>query len=419
MSAETAFRDRLLAVLPPDQRILTDTAIEACAARRYRLFAVGGAIRDFLLGHPFVDLDLVVEGPAIEVAAAVAATSHVRLVAHPRFGTASLQTPAGRVDMVTARRERYPHPGALPLVEPAGIEDDLARRDFTIHAMAVRLWPQPDEFLDPFGGRADLEARLVRVLHDASFQDDATRALRAFRYAARLGFAVEPHTMDLLRRDAAYLRRISPARLRRELLLMFEDEHPERALAGAADAGLLSALRCGLSWPREAPAGAFARARRWNVPLDGFGFCLLLASASPTQVERAARRLALSPRIVCAVRALAEIAEAPVLRRASVVPSAVVNLLDAAPVEAVAAAAFLDPDEIARRRCVRYLDEWRHIRPELDGDALSAIGFRGRQIGDTLRALRLARLDGVVTSRADEERFARRRLIGAGPAAGA
>ncbi|HXF50564.1 MAG TPA: hypothetical protein VNM43_02645, partial [Dehalococcoidia bacterium] len=222
MSTATMLRDRLLAVLPPDQRVLAETAMETCASRGYPLFAVGGAIRDLLLGRSVTDLDLVVEGPAMEVAAAVASACRARLVAHPRFGTASLQTAAGRVDLVTARSERYPHPGALPVVEPAGIEDDLARRDFTIHAMAVRLWPEPDEFLDPFGGRADLEARLIRVLHDASFRDDATRALRAFRYAARLDFAVEPHTLDLVRRDAVYLRRISPARLRREFALIFE-----------------------------------------------------------------------------------------------------------------------------------------------------------------------------------------------------
>lgn len=419
MSAATTLRDRLLAVLPPDQRALTETAMETCASRGYALFAVGGAIRDLLLDRPVTDLDLVVEGPAIEVAAAVAAACGARLVTHPRFGTASLQA-AGRVDVVTARRERYPHPGALPVVEPAGIADDLGRRDFTIHAMAVRLWPQPEEFLDPFGGRADLEARLVRVLHDASFRDDATRALRAFRYAARLDFAIEPHTLDLVRRDAAYLRRISPARLRREFVLIFEDERPERALAGAAEAGLLSALRCGLSWPRDVPDGAFAQARKWNVALDGFGSCLLLASAHPSLVERTVRRLALAPRIACAARSLAEIVEVPLLRRASVAPSAVVTMLDGAPPEAIAAAAFVARDEIARRRCVRYLDDWRHIRPELDGDALSALGFRGPEIGETLRALRNARLDGVVASRADEERFVRQRLTErAGPATGA
>ncbi|HWQ28965.1 MAG TPA: hypothetical protein VNN12_08075 [Dehalococcoidia bacterium] len=421
MSAADVIARRLLAALPPEQRAVAEAAVEVSAASGQRLFAVGGAVRDVLLGRPVADVDLVVEGSGIELAREVAARCGGHLVIHPRFGTASLITPAGRVDVVTARRERYPHPGALPVVEPSTIADDLARRDFTIHAIAVRLWPSPTEILDPFGGRADLERRLVRVLHDGSFRDDATRALRAFRYAARLDFRIEPHTLELLRRDAVFLRRISPARLRRELLLIFEDDRPECALAQATDQGLLAALRCGLAWPAGVPDGVFAKARAWGLSLDAFGFCLLLASARPEHVDRAVRRLALGPRIVSAVRALREIAVAPLLARASVAPSAIAALLDAAPPESVAATAFVARDEIARRRCVRYLDEWRHVRPELDGDALAAMGFRGPEIGDALQALRRARLDGVISSRADEERFARQRLLkraGTAPAAG-
>lgn len=411
MLAADRIAERLLAALPPEQRAVTNAAIEVSAARGERLFVVGGAVRDALLSRPIADVDLVVEGSGIDLARAVAAHFAARLVTHPRFGTASLSTQTGRVDVITARRERYPHPGALPVIEPSTIDDDLARRDFTIHAMAIRLWPRPAVLLDPFGGRADLEARLIRVLHENSFRDDATRALRAFRYAARLDFRVESHTLGLVRRDAGYLRHISPARLRRELQLMFEEERPERALSEATEAGLLSSLRCGLAWPCEVTEGAFARARAWAVSLDAFGFCLLLASAQPEHIGRAARRLTLAPRVVAAVHALHDIVDAPLLARASVAPGAVATLLDAAPPEAVAAAAFVAPDEIARQRCVRYLDHWRHVRPELDGDALAAMGLRGAEIGDVLRILRNARLDGIVASRADEERIARERLL--------
>src|SRR5581483_12290539 len=103
-------------------------------------------------------------------------------------------------DLARTRRESYSRPGALPDVEPAAVADDLARRDFTMNAMALRLTEPPGELLDPFGGVADIEARLVRVLHEGSFRDDATRMLRACRYAARFGFALEPVTLALLRR---------------------------------------------------------------------------------------------------------------------------------------------------------------------------------------------------------------------------
>lgn len=400
---------RLLAALPPEQAALTTEAIATCARRGVRLYAVGGAVRDILLGRPVFDVDLVIEGPAVEIAREVGRRTKSRIVVYERFGTAALLTASGRVDVVTARRERYPHPGALPVVEPSTIADDLARRDFTINAMALPLWPASRSLLDPHDGRKDLRSRLVRVLHDGSFRDDATRALRAARYATRLGFAMERHTVDLLRRDAGYLQRISPARLRREFRRIFEDERPEEALAFADEAGLLRVLRCQLAWP-GAPEGAFRRARGWAVPLDAFGFCLLLWTADHSGVRRAIRRLSLPSAIVHDVRGLHDLAESPVLTRPSVAPGAVARLLDAAPPAAVAAAAFVLPDEIARARCVRYLDEWRFVRPDLHGDALAVMGLEGAAIGETLRALRDARLDGVVRSREDEERFVRERL---------
>ena len=141
---------------------------------------VGGAVRDLLLGGTRADLDLVVEGDAAEVAALLGAAP----TAHERFGTASVGVDEFRVDVASARRETYEQPGALPEVEPAPLADDLARRDFTVNAMALPLAGRP-ELIDPHGGRADLEARAPARAPSGSFRDDPTRALRAARYAAR------------------------------------------------------------------------------------------------------------------------------------------------------------------------------------------------------------------------------------------
>src|SRR5690606_1894726 len=109
----------------------------------------------------------------------------------PRFMTAAVRAGEVAIDVATARRETYDYPGALPRVEPAAIEEDLGRRDFTVNAMALPLQGAP-ELLDPHGGLADLEAGTLRLLHEASVRDDPTRALRAARYAARLGFKLDP-----------------------------------------------------------------------------------------------------------------------------------------------------------------------------------------------------------------------------------
>ena len=159
------------------------------------LYLVGGTVRDALLGQPTWDVDLVVEGTAQAFAAALGETVGGRIVSHSQFGTVQLRTDELRVDIAASRQERYARPGALPIVSPGTLAEDLHRRDFSINAIAVALnkerWSQ---VLDPEGGWADIQAKRVRVLHDGSFQDDPTRVLRALRYSVRIGFALEAAT---------------------------------------------------------------------------------------------------------------------------------------------------------------------------------------------------------------------------------
>jgi tRNA nucleotidyltransferase (CCA-adding enzyme) len=185
-------------------------AVRAAAADP--VYLVGGAVRDLLLGRGRSDIDLVVEGDAGTLAARLGAET----VAHERFATAKVELDGHAIDIASARTEAYPHPGALPVVEPAdSIDDDLGRRDFTINAMAMPLVDDA-HLLDPHEGRADLDHGLLRVLHSRSFEDDPTRAIRAARYAARLDLQLEPETEALLR--AADLDTVSAARREAELL---------------------------------------------------------------------------------------------------------------------------------------------------------------------------------------------------------
>jgi len=144
------------------------------------VYLVGGAVRDLLLGRGRADIDLVVEGDA----AVLASELEADVISHERFGTAKVRLDGHDVDIATARSEAYPHPGALPVVEPATLAEDLRRRDFTINAMAIPLRGEP-RLIDPHGGQADLAAKLLRVLHPRSFEDDPTRAIRAARSPSR------------------------------------------------------------------------------------------------------------------------------------------------------------------------------------------------------------------------------------------
>jgi tRNA nucleotidyltransferase (CCA-adding enzyme) len=208
-------------------------------------FLVGGAVRDLMLGAESVDLDVAVEGDAEAVARRLAAELRGEVRAHERFGTATVHAEGLTVDLARTRCETYAAPGALPDVQPADLDEDLGRRDFTINAMALSLAAADlGAVRDPHGGRDDLAAGLVRVLHPSSFTDDPTRFLRAVRYAARFGFELESGTRawaSTAIEDGA-LATVTGPRVRDELIdLLAEDEAP-RAAELLAELGIDSAL---------------------------------------------------------------------------------------------------------------------------------------------------------------------------------
>ena len=151
-------------------------AVAVAAARlRLPLYLVGGTVRDILLSTAVSDLDLTVVGDGPDAVDRLAQRLDGRVLARSQFGTMKVDVAGTVIDLALARTESYSRPGALPEVTAGGIDDDLTRRDFSINAMAVSLGDRFGEVIDPFGGRSDLGARLIRVLHPRSFVDDATR----------------------------------------------------------------------------------------------------------------------------------------------------------------------------------------------------------------------------------------------------
>src|SRR5215210_3173755 len=216
-------------------------AIAAVAEGYDGVYLVGGTVRDILLGERSFDVDIAVEGDAIAFAAALAEALDGRAHPHERFGTAVVLYGDGeRIDVVTARTEFYEEPAALPTVEHASIRDDLFRRDFTINAMAVSLKGEDfGRLVDPFGGRRDLDAGTIRVLHNLSFIDDPTRIFRAIRYEARYGFGMDARTERLARGtiEMGLVGDLSSARLRDELHELLEEEQAARAIVRLGELG--------------------------------------------------------------------------------------------------------------------------------------------------------------------------------------
>lgn len=378
----------------------------------YSLYLVGGPVRDLLLARPVLDIDLVTEGDGVALARHLAQRLQGEVSATTPLLTAKVRFPLWTVDVATARRETYPSPGALPVVEKGSIEDDLARRDFTINAMAVDLTPARwGRLLDPFGGYGDLGEGRIRFLHPRSFQDDATRILRALRYEQRLGFSLEEETHQALRRDRGYLDAISGDRLRREVERVFQEALPERVLERAQQEGVLEALLPGLSWgPEQSAAVVRWRGEGREVPPLLF-LALLAFPLPPERAEALQRRLRCPRRWAEVVRHTLHVRETLARWAAPPRPSALMEALDTLRPEAVEAAALLAPSPEHREALRRYLDAWRPLQPRLSALDLLRMGVpQGPWVGRLLRELRAGVADGLLASEEEEQAYVRRRL---------
>src|SRR5512138_2065403 len=229
--------------LPNPQRRAIDIVRQVAVEKNCRPFLVGGPVRDLLLGRNSIDVDLTLEDRSSDLARALAKRVGGRVRSFPQFLTYKVTADdLPEIDIATARKEKYRAPGSLPTVTPGKLKDDLMRRDFSINAIAMDLLDGTVH--DPTNGRQDLGDRIVRVLHDNSFVDDPTRAFRAIRLAARLGFDLDVHTSELMRLAIAtgVLGMISRERVWRELFLAMEEEEAPIVLVALYAHGALSAL---------------------------------------------------------------------------------------------------------------------------------------------------------------------------------
>jgi len=290
-------------------------------------------------------------------------------------------------------------------VRPGTIKDDLFRRDFTINAMAVSLNGQSfGELLDPFGGKPDLEARLLRILHNRSFIDDATRIFRGLRYEERLGFSWEPHTAELLRRDVSMIDTVSGDRLRHELELVFKEDRPEDILCRAYELGVLQQLHAALECDEEMKQ-RFCRARE-----HGFGdelavsFSLLVYDLSPQECRELQERLRITGTIARTMQDTLSLKDKlSELKEPGILNSRLYQLLRPYAVSAVRAVGVATAEPLVQERLSLYLTRLRFVKPSLTGEDLrKMIGLSGPGLGEMLGRLQLAKLDGKVGT-IDEE----------------
>jgi len=425
--------DRLEKALPPSRLELIRRVAAQASEQHMAVYIVGGFVRDLLLGLPSLDYDIVVEGDAIELGKALGKKYGGRVTSHTRFGTAKWfvrkskignresspdsQSPIPEfLDLISARTEFYEHPTALPTVERGSIKLDLHRRDFTINTLALRLdGHHYGELHDYWGGLADIERGIVRVLHSLSFVDDPTRMLRAVRYEQRYGFEIEARTRQLMDEARPMLEKLSSERVRHELDRVLDEPNWFEMLTRLDELGLLKAIHPELGKPvSKFPSLvddelAFYRISNLLPPKRTLIWLLWLSPVKPATIKTLSRHLrfpAALTRLLFTASSLR--ADLPSLKGSK--PSGWVDRLEEVPGLAVYALSLSAKGKI-KQTLIDYLEKWRHVKPKTTGHDLKELGLSpGPKYKNILRQLRNAWLDGEIKT-LNEEATLLKRLV--------
>lgn len=386
------------------------------------VYIVGGVVRDILLGKPITDLDLTLEGDAIGVAKRFARKWKAELIVYKQFGTATAVLPnQTRIDFATTRKECYPHPGALPVIKPGTLQEDLFRRDFTINAMAIAVHPgRFGQLVDYYGGQKDLARRVIRVLHEQSFWDDPTRILRAVRFEQRFKFRLERHTLFQIKRAIQQnaVAHVKPQRYFTEFKKILSESDPVPALKRLGiikgldfitgqmrlPAGRLSKLSGEIKRLRNKKLFAFYK-KWWIIYLLG-----LFEDLDRPVLASVIKKLQFTKDEQKTLRGCADMPELiGYITRARLSASDVYRTLYPLTMDQVV---FLRV-RIARRNVCRRIDQYlksdRWITLKINGEDLKQAGIAsGQKIGTILNGVLYAKIDGKLSNRKDELKEAMR-----------
>lgn len=392
----------------------------------WEVYAVGGFVRDILLGRPNLDLDLVVEGDGIAFAKQFAERLGGRVKAHSKFKTAVVILDNGqRVDVATARLEYYEYPAALPTVELSSIKMDLYRRDFTVNALALRINPgRFGQLVDFFGAERDIRNRTIRVLHSLSFVEDPTRILRAIRFERRFDFQIGGQTMRLIKNalNLELFSKLSGTRVMHELQWIMEEEDPLACLTRMQELGIMEAIHplLTLTKDRVQVLTELVKVHNWYkllylepevVPWKLYVLGMTMG-IKRDQIGKVTKRLFFTNREERDFFALRDMIGDALMklmgwREGRSKLSRLYSILHHIPVEGVLFLMARSRKEHIRRNISQYLSRLRYIKLDVNGKDLGEMGIEpGPMYSVILDKVMVAKIDGRAETRATQLKLA-------------
>ncbi len=350
------------------QNIL-DKIGEIAEKEKIKVYLVGGPVRDFIMKNEIKDIDICVEGNGISFAKILKKYFNCGLKTYSEFNTATLFLAHFSIDIATSRKETYPYPTSLPVVENGDIFTDLARRDFTINSIALSL-DKKRGFIDPFSGRDDIKKGLVRVLHKKSFIDDPTRIFRAIRFKQRFDFRLEKETKKLLKQSIRIINKLSPERIRTEIMLLLKEQKKEEIFSQLYKLGVLDIIK--LKPPQPGVSTSL--------------FALIDPDKMPDFLTKSERQIA---------QGILKISLKEDLLKKAEKPSQIYQILFGIPEESLVFR--MNQKPVIKGKIKEFLNVYNKVKLEITGRDLEKLGIKkGPIYKELLTKTLLAKLDGKI-----------------------
>lgn len=397
---------------------------EIAEREKFSIFLVGGIVRDLFLKRENVDLDITVEEDGIRFSKILQKELKGVLKTFPKFGTSFLILPdRTRIDISTARKEKYPKPAVLPEVEFSNIREDLKRRDFTINSLAVSLNKKNfGEVIDYFGGISDLKNGIIRALHNLSFVDDPTRIFRAVRFEQRFNFKIERNTEYLIRKavDENLISLLSSERLKNELLYIFREDFPQKCILRMEELNILKGIHPDISINIKEVENTEELKKlnleNFKFEKEFFYFLLILQNLGERSIKDISERLKFSKKEK-KILSLANDHEVfkkieEKLRNKKIKNSEIYNLLKNLPSEILALFYIKAEGKIVKDRIKYYIEELSKLNTSISGEDLLKLGYKeGPLIRKILEEILGKKLNGEIKDREEEIEYAKKREI--------
>ena len=359
------------------------------------IYAIGGFVRDLLLGIPNYDLDIVVEGDINIVISKIMDKWTGKVKVHDEFGTSEIVINGKRIDIATARTEYYEEPGSLPKVERSSFWLDLKRRDFTINALAMSLNEENfGEIIDLYGGLEDLTRKELRVLHNLSFIEDPTRILRGIRLEVRLSFSFEEKTFSLLKEaiEHGFLKKIGKERLREEIILILNEKEPVKVLRRLEELNAINQIFPIKNLPKNIEKTLDIL--RKEYPEDyNIQVLDIISNANEEDSKKWLEELHFSKKTIYYFSILKKYMEKETIDERDIL------FLYELPIHIL----LLISINAKRKKDILRIKLLKEKKvPYMTGEELISLGIKGRKIGETLKLLFLKHCYGLIKDKQDE-----------------